>query len=530
MIIPNETWQVEVGGQVYETNFEELVNWISEGSLMRADKVRRGNLRWLEAGKIPTLDGFFNAKDFGHPMPSIEFSTTIAGGETSVNTAATMPHNFATSLQNTTQFAQNQPANDFNNLPPTQMFATQAVEIPLPTANVCFIHNDTKPKYVCDTCQNVFCAVCPKSYGGSFKICPMCGSSCSSIQQISTQWEQQVQYQADISEGFGLEDFGKAIIYPFKFKLSLFFGAILFMVFTLGQTAAGSGSFMMIGPVLMCFMLANMITFSVLANTVENFSQGKTTEDFMSTFDDFSLWMDVIQPFFLSIGAFLVSFGLMFILIFASILLMWSSVKDSVKKESDVRMEQVKRQKEELRKAKQPSIMDSDRDRAYQADLENMNKQVGIQNLRSLGMSDPEADLSFTQTMAIAFRTIGFFIIPIILAFLWGLFYYPVACAVAGYSRSFSATVNPSIGWETIKLLGADYAKIVGMTLFLSLIVGLVELVLHFVLSAFDLPGMGNLPAIVLGSIVKFYFSVVFAVILGYALYKNADKLKFSLN
>ena len=538
MIIPNETWQVEVGGQIYETNFEELVNWISEGNLMRADKVRRGNLRWLEAGKIPTLDGFFNAKDFGHPLPSVEFSTTIVGTETAVNTA-TPANNFATSQQNTTQFAQNNQPNDFNNLPPTQMnlpptqmFAAQPFEnpLPLPTANVCFIHNDTEPKYVCDTCQNVFCAACPKSFGGSLRICPMCGSSCSSIQQLQAQWETQIQYQTAMSEGFGLEDFGKAIVYPFKFKLSLFFGAILFTFFSLGQTAAGAGSFMMIGPVLICFMLANMLTFSVLANTVENFSQGKIDKDFMSNFDDFSLWMDVIQPFFLSIGVFLVSFGLMTVLIFASMLFMWSSVKDSVKKESDIRMEQVKKQKEELRKSKQPSIMDSDRDRAYQADLDNMNKQIGIQKLRSLGMSDPEADLSFEQTLALAFKSIGLFIIPIFLALLWGLFYYPIACAVAGYSRSFAATINPSIGWETIKLLGADYAKIVVMTLFLSIIVALVELVIHFVLSSFDMPGMGNLPAIALGSIVKFYFSVVFAVILGFALYKNADKLKFSLN
>ena len=538
MIIPNETWQVEVGGQIYETNFEELVNWISEGNLMRADKVRRGNLRWLEAGKIPTLDGFFNAKDFGHPLPSVEFSTTIVGTETAVNTA-TPANNFATSQQNTTQFAQNNQPNDFNNLPPTQMnlpptqmFAAQPFEnpLPLPTANVCFIHNDTEPKYVCDTCQNVFCAACPKSFGGSLRICPMCGSSCSSIQQLQAQWETQIQYQTAMSEGFGLEDFGKAIVYPFKFKLSLFFGAILFTFFSLGQTAAGAGSFMMIGPVLICFMLANMLTFSVLANTVENFSQGKIDKDFMSNFDDFSLWMDVIQPFFLSIGVFLVSFGLMTVLIFASMLFMWSSVKDAVKKESDIRMEQVKKQKEELRKSKQPSIMDSDRDRAYQADLDNMNKQIGIQKLRSLGMSDPEADLSFEQTLALAFKSIGLFIIPIFLALLWGLFYYPIACAVAGYSRSFAATINPSIGWETIKLLGADYAKIVVMTLFLSIIVALVELVIHFVLSSFDMPGMGNLPAIALGSIVKFYFSVVFAVILGFALYKNADKLKFSLN
>lgn len=273
-----------------------------------------------------------------------------------------------------------------------------------------------------------------------------------------------------------------------------------------------------------------MLTFSVLANTIENFSQCKTDKDFMPDFDDFSLWADVIQPFFLSIGVFIVSFGVMTVLIFASIWFMWSSVSESVKKESDVRMERIKKQKDELTKSQKNTIMDTERDRAFQADLDNMNKQSSIQNLKSLGIGDPDADLTLNETLAIAFKSVGFFIVPIILSLLWGLFYYPIACAVAGYSRSFTATINPSIGWETIKLLGADYAKIVGMTLFLFLIVGLIEFVLHFVLSPFDLPGMGNLPAIAIGSIFKFYFLVVFAIILGYVLYKNVDKLKFSLN
>ena len=53
---PNEVWQVEVGGQVYEAPFAELGDWIGEGSLLPQDKVRRGNLRWIEARRVPNLD------------------------------------------------------------------------------------------------------------------------------------------------------------------------------------------------------------------------------------------------------------------------------------------------------------------------------------------------------------------------------------------------------------------------------------------------------------------------------------------
>src|SRR5438067_2492994 len=72
-----EKWQVEVAGKIYEAEFGELEKWVYEGSLLPADLVRRGSLRWIEAGKVPALHKFFNAKDLGHvPLPVM---TTTAG-------------------------------------------------------------------------------------------------------------------------------------------------------------------------------------------------------------------------------------------------------------------------------------------------------------------------------------------------------------------------------------------------------------------------------------------------------------------
>ena len=59
----------------------------------------------------------------------------------------------------------------------------------------------------------------------------------------------------------------------------------------------------------------NTLTFGILVNTVENMANGKTDLDFMPRFDDFSIWDDVVHPFFLSIGVYLVSFGLVLILL-----------------------------------------------------------------------------------------------------------------------------------------------------------------------------------------------------------------------
>ena len=58
------------------------------------------------------------------------------------------------------------------------------------------------------------------------------------------------------------------------------------------------------------------------------------------------------------------------------------------------------------------------------------------------------------------------------ITFLWGMFFFPAACAVAGYTRSFMATVNPLVGLDTIKRLGADYGKILLMGFVLLIVSG----------------------------------------------------------
>ena len=64
-----ELWQVEAAGKRFETTFAEMTSWIAEGSLLKIDRVRKGNLRWIEAGKVPSLLAVFNAKDNGQPLP-----------------------------------------------------------------------------------------------------------------------------------------------------------------------------------------------------------------------------------------------------------------------------------------------------------------------------------------------------------------------------------------------------------------------------------------------------------------------------
>ncbi|CAN5329557.1 hypothetical protein BH20ACI1_BH20ACI1_03040 [soil metagenome] len=314
-----EVWQVDVNGEVYETDFEGLANWIAEGSLLPEDKVRRGNLRWLEAGKIQLLHSFFNAKELGIPLPVVT-TTTISTEESNavsqIETENYAPENLQSDLptqiteskiedlQNTTEIS--------DNLKPTKDDKT------------CAVHTEISAFYVCEICAESFCKACPKTYG-SVKLCPSCGAMCKSKSEI-VQKKKQNQQLANTATSFGFADFTKSLVYPFKFKASLIFGAIFFTIFWLGQSVWIFGGFMLVSAIF-CAMLANTLTFGVLANTVENFSQGKTEADFMPRFDDFSAWDDVIHPFLLSIGVYVISFGLLFALIIGAT---WYAV-DSLK-------------------------------------------------------------------------------------------------------------------------------------------------------------------------------------------------------
>lgn len=547
-----EVWQVDVNGEVYETNFEGLISWIGDGSLLRVDKVRRGNLRWLDAGKIPSLNNFFNAKESGQPMPQVQFSSTE--GET-----AALPQ---TETPAPTQAFS--PANDASanwNFPPAQNVNQAPVYEPQ-NANVCVIHADAEPRYICNTCGSMLCGACPKSYGGNVKICPMCGSMCSSIKQLQQNQATSFQYQRDMSEGFGFADFGRALTYPFKYKASLIIGAIMFMFFTLGQSASGSGSLFMVAASIFCIMLSNMLTFGILANTVENFSQGKVGGNFMPSFDDFSIWDDVLHPFFLSIAAWIVSFGLMIAIIAGAAWYMWNTVSGAMKQTvqavptaiSDAKKlanstAQTQNRQREMYEEMQYGNQDMNRfdDGRFSGgkqsnsnvnqyrgqteedrfqDLQNQMNKARAESLKASTGAGPEMpDFGSQEVLMSLAKTVGIVIIPIFLSLLWGLFYYPAACAVAGYTRSFWATLNPTVGLDTIKRLGFDYVKILFMKLILIIIAGIIGGILSAVFAPFDLPRMGNLPAMAIGSLVTFYCSIVFSVILGYALYKNAEKM-----
>jgi hypothetical protein len=557
----NDSWQAEVLGQIYDTNFAEMTQWIAEGALMPTDKVRRGNLRWLEAGKVPLLVPFFNAKASGaEPPPVVQTTVVEAAPPETVNFPA--HENFQTPAAQPFP-----PAENFTeNITPPPVAENRPEASPAVSpepGSQCILHPETQAKFFCEVCANTFCPQCPKSYGGSVKICPMCGAMCRKIGEKDPKKEREVRYQQAISEGFGLKDIGNAFLHPFKYKASLFFGCLMYMFFTVGQKASAVGGIFLLFGALVCMMLAIMLSFGVLANTIENFSQGKLETDFMPGFDDFNLWDDVIHPFFLAIGASVSSFGPFILVLFIGFYLMFSSMTEQVQKaqtqpaktespflidekkamqqSDEVKrlLESVKTKADDKRALTEKGVKDAEvalaektehirQEEEEVEELESMIRQNRQQQLESVVGKTGETGQAEAGKM---FSGILGFSLPLLIllaaTLLWGYFYYPAACAVAGYTRSFRATINPAVGIDTIKHLGVDYLKIVGVFILLFIAYTVIGTTLNELFFVFNLPRLGNLPAIALTGIFSFYFIVVFSCTVGYALFKNADKFRF---
>lgn len=547
----NETWQIEVGGQIYEASFVEMTEWIAEGALQPEDKVRKGNLRWIEARKVPTLTTFFNAKEKGLPPPVIVTTSAPAApsaDEPAANSAMEAAHEVVA-----------QPS-----LPAAHSF----VNSPPPSPEVCQRHPELTSVFVCKDCGNGFCKACPSSYGGSVRICPSCGGMCAGLDQGKRSNDEPVHHGIALEQGFGFGDLSLAIGYPFKFGTSLIFGALMFMFFSLGQSASALGGIFMIVAAIFCFMLANMLTFGILANTVDNFSQGKIGLDFMPSFDDFSIWDDVLHPFFLSIGAYVSSFGPFIVVSLVGLYFVISAlaaqadehrkqlenlpgtpyysahdtiqqseqVKDivgEVKEQNENRLKDIQAQEEavtgnvpatDAENSQVPPPQDTE---AMVQEADELINRTRKAQLESTFGKTPETQQAEFEQMVKGFLTLAApLVILAAITLIWGLFYFPAACAVAGYTRSFFATINPLVGLDTIRRLGLDYVKILFMGFLLLIASGFVGAVLGMIFVPFDMPGFGNLPAKAIGSLFGFYLWIVFSCILGFALYKASDRLK----
>jgi hypothetical protein len=455
-----EVWRVSTIEGIFETDLETLKQWIVEGCVLPTDKVSKGNLSWIDAGRVPKLKAAFNG-EAPAPAQNVSFET----------------------------FVESSP--EFNN-PPN--YSTQAV---------CHNHPDAAPDYVCRMCGATFCKQCPKFAGGKVPMCPLCGDMCHEYRAV-VEKSARAAFQ---SSGFGIEDFVRAVRYPLQHKFALLSGALIYGLLML---AGFRGS-----------IVAWVLMFGCISHVISHVAWGRLNRSFMPDFSAFSLWDDLVVPIFLGIGIVVVSWGPLIVLVFA---LIFGAINGGHTEPASESLNH-----EHLATLTDPN---ADPEKLAEANRKLQEAQPGAEIAREAEQSKAEAsDPAGSLRYLLPFFGAGIvFVLLFLLLIAWGVFYSPMALAVAGYTQSLGSVLNPLVGMDTIRRMGATYFKAFGMVIMVQLVALVVGGIVAVVTSPFTLPFMGNLVGNFINATFTFYFYLVIACILGLSLFKCADRLGIAVD
>ena len=471
-----EVWRVSTVEGIFETDLETLKQWINEGCVLPTDKVSKGNLSWIEAGRVPKLKNAFEPGSAPAPQPA------------NTSFEAFVESNPAYSTPGTTTWVEPATVNE-----------------PVDT-NVCQNHPEAEPEYVCRMCGAVFCKDCPKFVRDKVAVCPLCGDLCREYRAV-TERIARMEFQ---SSGFGMEDFARAIRYPLQHKSALLTGAVIYALLLM---AGFRGA-----------VVAWMIMFGCISHVISQVAWGRLNRSFMPDFSEFSLWDDLVLPIFLGLGIMIVSWGPVIALVFALIFGVVSSRGGS----SPLHVGS----SDPVAESDRPNVSVLTDPNADPAKLEAESRK--LQGLRPDAQVAREAEASRDEANDPAgpFRYMIPFIsasLSIALLFLlligWAVFYYPMALTVAGYTQALGSVLNPLVGLDTIRRMGITYFKGFGMVVVVQLVSVIVGVIIAVITSPFTLPFMGNLVGNFIGATFSFYFNLVIACILGLSLFKSADRL-----
>lgn len=475
-----EIWHVDVQNRIYEASHDEVIEWIKEGAILPEDKVRRGNLRWLSASKVPEFnryflpsetDGVFSAAPIGSTGETSEAASHFQTGAAENPSAATK-----TSVQSQVSVSYH----------PTSAPIAEPSQKPPPAATidsmVCAVHPDRERYYICQICKIIFCKDCPHSFGSSVKICLDCGGMCITYAEFEKLEDKTIgainrpyaRIKAEPKSNEEIEhakrtkltkkDFADALLFPLKFPAAFFVGAVLLTILTLGQTILAVGGVNLFLVAVGISALSIMLIFAVLTKTVENCLREETQTGFMPRISRFTVWEDFIHPVFLGAGALLATFGLFLALtvgagVYART--QFSGELETTENQMRSSMNQVNATYDQLNDRQTPNGT-SGGDASAEIKIER-NLQIQTERVFGSNYLGDAAQLErFVKSM---FRLSIYFQMPICFAFIFGLLLFPAVCLVAGSTRSLGKTVNLFRGLKTIKKLGFDYIKILMMSL-----------------------------------------------------------------
>ena len=477
-----EIWKVSTVEGIFEADLETLKQWIVEGCVLPTDKVTRGSMNWIEAGKAPVLRAAFNGE-----LSSVAVVTTDAAAQT--RAVEPPPH----------EAVADQPVEEYEAEPPPYQTAPD-LSLAAAQGSACHNHPDVEAKYICRVCAGVFCKDCPR-FTGNVPLCPLCGDLCRLIGQE----RERVQRQVFRTTPFGFEDFARAVKYPFQHVIALLFGGLMYGFLLLAGMPG--------------FICALVLLYGCIAIVINHVAHGRLDRNFMPDFSEFNLWDDLVVRVFLAIGIFLVTWGptVLIVLIFLFGVLRTPPMAAFAPHESEPAYSQV-----------QPGAEGSSSGEAESGPGESAGQEQPESPARdseSIPRARSERSDAISSYVS-RILTMGVVLLPFfLLSVLWGIFYYPMALTVAGYTEQFSAVMNPLVGLDTIKRMGLTYFKAFGMVILIQIVGGIAGVILQIIFLPFNLPMMGNLPAKFVNGGVTFYLYLVIACVLGLALHKCSDRL-----
>jgi hypothetical protein len=405
----------------------------------------------------------------------------------------------------------------FAHVPDRREFAERASAAPSLRAlgRASYAHPQLPPRYLCRVCQTPMCGDCVKYVDGSrVALCPLCGDLCSDYRQVYHQARSRVRK----ASGFGLGDFGEAIGYPFRNLIGLVGISIFYSILSLGGIKGQ--------------ILAYIVIFGCMSLVIKQLAWGRLDRGFLPDFTSMSLWDDVAVPCFLGIGVTLITWGLAIVIFVA---LLWGVFSNTMKQpvlptvatnpglamhEEQFRPRAEREQAEARQSQANPSVPVEELAQAESAG------QPGAGGLADPGF-DPETGAihPMRKLLSGVYGPVLLLLPLLAVALLWGFFYYPMALTVAGYTEDFWAVVNPLVGFDTIRRMGWNYAKVFLMYAFVQVFALVAGVIVYYSLAAFQMPLVGNLPARFIEGGISFYTNLVIAALLGLALYKSSDRL-----
>ncbi|MDT7781350.1 MAG: hypothetical protein QOC99_3862 [Acidobacteriota bacterium] len=538
-----EIWQVLTHEGVFQAELPTLKQWVVEGLVQPTDKVRKGALKWIEAGRVPGLRRVFSgeeqvAVEESAPDASVQ-PQTHAQAQTHAAEQPCAPQNgFAVGVvsfqtpvdaQTPAHVQMHAQTQAHSQTPGSQdlglgrdrslargVSAAESSYAPAPytepvlsgepsLSSACHFHPYEAATLLCKVCSTTFCRACPNRMGvSSVMICTLCGGFCDSLETVRTRvalYERQ-------GSGFGFDDFRQALAYPFKHLVSLFGGALLY-------------SFLLLAG-LRGQLLAWGLVFGCISLIIRRVAYGRLDRDFLPDFSEFSFWDDVLVPCGLGLGVTIVTLGPTLLLL-AALLSGWfggaQTPKPLALAPPSARQEQ---QSDKSEDAVSLANEEEARQKEVSKKVQELSRQA--QEASRVEKSKQSEDTAMSVVKQLLAHA-GLVLLLGLAALAWAALYHPMALLVAGWTESFKSVVNPLVGIDTMRHMGLTYFKAFLMYVAVQVAGFFVMLLVSLATAPFDMPFIGNLPAKFLGGIVTFYTSLVIACILGLSLFKSADRL-----